>query len=180
MTPAPDPRLAGARLALVPVPPAVATAVVGGQDAATALAEPGLRAADGWPHEGTATALHGPAASPPPWRTWLVVLPGGTVVGECGWKGWPDLRGEVEVGYGLAPGSRRRGLGTEAVGLLVAWTLAAGGARRVAAEVDAGNAASRALLRRLGFAEEGPGPDGVLRAVLDPARPAGLRGRHVC
>jgi [ribosomal protein S5]-alanine N-acetyltransferase len=180
VSPARDPRLAGARVALVPVPQAVAVAVVRGEDPAPALAALALRPGPDWPHEDTATALHGAAASPPPWRTWLVALPGGTVVGECGWKGWPDSRGEVEVGYGLAPASRRRGLGTEAVGLLVAWSLGPGGARRVAAEVDAANAASRALLRRLGFAEQGPGPDGVLRAVLDPARPPGLRGRHVC
>jgi RimJ/RimL family protein N-acetyltransferase len=175
-----DPRLAGARVALVPVPAPVARAVVGRADPAAALAAAGMRAADGWPHDATADALHGAATSPPPWRTWLVALPGGTVVGECGWKGWPDRRGEVEVGYGLAPGSRRQGLGTEAVGLLVAWSLGPGGARRVAAEVDAANRASRALLHRLGFVEEGPGPGGVVRAVLDPARPARVRGRHVC
>jgi RimJ/RimL family protein N-acetyltransferase len=176
----PDPRLTGPGVALLPVPPPVARAVVEGREVAAPLATVGLRAADGWPHEGTADTVHGAAVAPGPGRTWLVVLPDGAVVGECGWKGWPDAAGELELRYGLAPPARRRGLGTEAVGLLVAWSLGPGGARRVAAEADAGNRASRALLRRLGFVEQGPGPNGVVRAVLDPARPVRIPGRHVC
>jgi RimJ/RimL family protein N-acetyltransferase len=74
----------------------------------------------------------------------------GVVVGDCGWFGPPDEDGEVEIGYGLARSVRGRGLGTEAVALLLDW-LATKGAKRVRAEVRPGNAASFALLARLGF-----------------------------
>jgi len=58
-----------------------------------------------------------------PWLTyWLVVthtdLRG---VGLLGFKGAPDASGEVEIGYGIAPECRRRGLATEAAARLLQW-----------------------------------------------------------
>jgi RimJ/RimL family protein N-acetyltransferase len=130
---------------LVPCTVEVARAVLANED-------PGLPHAADWPHADTFDALRPlaehPAESGP--GTFLVVHDG-VVVGDCGWFGPPDEDGEVEVGYGLAPSVRGLGLGTEAVRLLLAW-VEAHGARRVRAEVLPGNAASFALLARLGFA----------------------------
>jgi len=74
----------------------------------------------------------------------------GEVVGDCGWFGPPDASGEVEIGYGLAPSVRGRGLGTDTVRALLEWVRAQG-ATRVRAEVLPGNEASLRLLHRLGF-----------------------------
>jgi RimJ/RimL family protein N-acetyltransferase len=161
----------GARAALLPVPDGLAAAVLDGAGIDAALAAAGLRAAAGWPHDDTADALGGGDAS----RTWLVVVDG-EVVGECGWKGWPDDTGTVEVGYGLAAPSRGRGLGTEAVGVLVAWSETQPSVHCVAAEVLPGNEASLRLLRRLGFTER-PVEGRWVRA--ERGRPR-VRGRHVC
>jgi ribosomal-protein-alanine N-acetyltransferase len=57
----------------------------------------------------------------------------------------------VEIGYGLAPGSRGRGLGTRAVAALLEELERSGLVREVSAFVHPGNVASRRLLERLGF-----------------------------
>lgn len=166
-------RLVGPGVRLEPVPAGVAAAVDAGDAAALkrALAAAGLHASAGWPHDDTLVALdlgH-------PTRTWLVVLPEGQVVGEGGWKGPPDADGAVEIGYGLGVGARGRGLGTQAVGLLVAWTERQPGVRAVVAQVLPGNEASSRVLRRLGF-QRCPGPGRHVRYE----RSATVRGRHVC
>jgi RimJ/RimL family protein N-acetyltransferase len=129
---------------LLPCSVAVAQAVMAGRD-------PGVPHAPDWPHDDTYDALRPlaehPADSGP--GTFLVMLDG-VVVGDCGWFGPPDEEGEVEIGYGLARSARGRGVGTEAVRLLLAWVQDQG-AQRVRAEVEPGNAPSFALLARLGF-----------------------------
>lgn len=150
------PVLLGERVALVPVTHALTCAVLAGGDLGAALA--GLTAAPDWPHADTADALRPLAEHGRPGDDggWLVVRGSpddGTVVGDCGWLGGPGPDGAVEVGYGLAPSARGRGLGTEAVALMCAWAAAQPGALRLTADVLPGNEASLRLLRRLGFAQ---------------------------
>ena len=76
----------------------------------------------------------------------------GEIVGEVGTKTPPDDTGTVEIGYGLAAGSRGIGLGTRAVRTLLAALADRGDIAAIEAHVEADNAASAALLRRLGFA----------------------------
>jgi len=173
-------RLAGPRVALVPVPHAVAVAVAESAPVDPALATVGLRAAPGWPHEDTPDALrpladHGAEGDV---GTWLVVVDG-EVVGDCGWFGPPDDAGVVEVGYGLAPGARGRGRGTEAVGVLTAWVEQQPGVRLVTAEVLPGNEPSLRLLARLGFVEHQSEPP-YLRFVRPAPGEPRPRGRHLC
>jgi RimJ/RimL family protein N-acetyltransferase len=106
-----------------------------------------------WPHEDTYDALR-PFAEHGGGPGTFLVLDDGVVIGDCGWFGPPDEDGEVEIGYGLAPSARGRGLGTEAVRLLVEW-VRAHGARSVRAEVLPGNETSLRLLARLGFEDIG-------------------------
>lgn len=100
-----------------------------------------------WPHEDTFDAFRMFSGLP---GTFLV-LEDGVVVGDCGWFG-PDE--QVEIGYGLAPSARGRGIGIESVSLLVDW-VSAQGASSVRAEVLPGNEPSHRLLARLGFVDEG-------------------------
>jgi len=93
------------------------------------------------------------------------------VLGGC------DLRlptpGVGEVGYLLAPAARGRGVMTRALRLVVAWAFAELGVARVQAFAALDNAASLALLDRLGFRREGvlrsyrgAGEDRVALSVL--------------
>ncbi len=185
------PRLTGPRVSLVPVPHALAVAVVEGADVDPALSGLGLQAGPGWPHADTADALRPHAEHGDPGQdadVWLVVDADDRVVGDCGLAGRPDDRGAQEIGYGVAAPARRQGLGTEAVALLCAWVEQQPDVQRVVAEVEVGNEASQRLLGRLGFVSspatppyerwtrEGPGPRPVLRRLPADRVP----GRHVC
>ena len=118
----------------------------------------GLEHAAGWPHEDTADGLrlveHGAAA-------WLVELDG-VVIGDCGTTG--PLGPEVEIGFGLAAECRGRGYGTELVRFLVAGLLEDPLVSTVVAHTLPGNAASRRVLERAGFARDGE-RDGLVRYV---------------
>jgi RimJ/RimL family protein N-acetyltransferase len=129
------------RLVLEPVSPDLAAAVIRGDVSA-------LRPGAGWPHADTLDALrigvaHGALI-------WLVVLDG-LVIGDCGTHRQPDERGAVEIGFGLAAPYRGRGLGRELVATLVSELAKQPGVRRLTAEVDLANHASRRALERAGF-----------------------------
>jgi len=174
------PRLAGPRVALIPVPHPLADAVVRHEGVEAALQDLGLRAANGWPHADTADALRALAEHGAPGDDggWLIAVDG-EVVGDCGWRGGADVHGDVLLGYGLAAAARGQGIGTEAVAVLCTWADAQPGVQRLVAEVHADNAPSRRLLRRLGFAEEPDNPPWV-RCVRGPGTTARIRGKHVC
>jgi len=143
----------GADLVLAPVPADGVEAVLAGELGPYA-------AGRGWPRDDTVAALSFRAG---PGMTWLIVVDG-LVVGELGTKGPPNVAGEVEIGYGLAAPSRRRGIGTRAVSVLVEWLLARDDVHAVIAHVDPANTPSVRLLRRLGFEHVGAsGPEDVYR-----------------
>jgi [ribosomal protein S5]-alanine N-acetyltransferase len=75
----------------------------------------------------------------------------GRVIGGCGFLGPPDATGSVEIGYGLAPSQRGKGIATEAVNGLVdeAWRDPV--VKLVYAFTDKENEPSQAVLRRAGF-----------------------------
>ncbi|MDT7743038.1 MAG: hypothetical protein QOE59_2116 [Actinomycetota bacterium] len=82
-----------------------------------------------------------------------------------------------EIGYWCAPWARGRGYVTDALGVVVAWAFDARSVDRLELLIDPENAASRAVARRTGFAEEHLDPahpmrDGSVRAVLVHALPA--------
>lgn len=106
----------------------------------------GYDAVPGWPHDDTLDALRFPDS----W-TWLILDDAHRVAGECGTKGPPDAAGRVEIGYGLAPRSRGRGLGTLAVAALLDELASTGVVREVLACVHPSNGPSRRLLERQGF-----------------------------
>ena len=63
--------------------------------------------------------------------------------------------GIVELGYGVAPAARGRGVATRAVRLASAWALAELGTPRLEARTDPDNTASQKVLERVGFTREG-------------------------
>ncbi len=84
----------------------------------------------------------------------VVVEPEG-VVGHAGFHGPPDADGAVEVGYTVLPHLRGRGYATAALRALVADAAAVPGVRVVRASVSPDNAASLAVVRRVGFVHVG-------------------------
>lgn len=111
-------------------------------------------AVKGYPTEGDLVMArlvvdgHLPAGEWGPWQ--VIERASDVIVGGAGFKGAPDEMGTVEIGYGLAPRARGRGLATEAVIALVEHAFARG-ALAVRAEVPSGHAASARVLVRAGF-----------------------------
>lgn len=80
---------------------------------------------------------------------------GGSLLGTCGVNLWDRQRGAALIGYDLARHSWGQGYATEAVRALTRFCFDGIGANRVEAHVVPGNDASVAVLRKLGFTEEG-------------------------
>jgi RimJ/RimL family protein N-acetyltransferase len=87
-------------------------------------------------------------------NTFLVVRDADSrIVGGCGFKNEPK-DGRVEIGYGVSPNSRGRGVATAAVKMLLGLAFA-GGATEVLAEVSPENLASAKVVQKLGFSNTG-------------------------
>ena len=89
------------------------------------------------------------------------VAPGGasTLIGVGGFKGPPDARGEVELGYGVLPEFQRRGYATEAVRAWLALAFADPNVRTVIGQTLAGLAPSIGVLEKTGFRFAGAAED---------------------
>lgn len=89
-----------------------------------------------------------------PWLTyWLAILPSeDRGIGLLGFKGLPSEDGDVELGYGIAPEYRCRGLATEAASCLIEWAFSDPRCLGVTAiGVRSGNEASERVLAKLGM-----------------------------
>jgi RimJ/RimL family protein N-acetyltransferase len=120
----------------------------------------------------TAIALAGRAVFPTeavPWGLFVIVeQSSGLSVGGIGFKGTPNERREVEVGYGVCPSCQGRGVASEALAALCAF--ARGRVDAIIAETDRDNVASQRVLEKCGFRSEG-GDHELLRWRRDLAGP---------
>jgi ribosomal-protein-alanine N-acetyltransferase len=88
------------------------------------------------------------------WYTyWLIVIPGEHFgAGLIGFKGFPDEKGEAEVGYGIDPSRQNRGYVTEACREMIAWAFRDPACRSVVArDTKKTNLASNRVLAKLGM-----------------------------
>lgn len=92
----------------------------------------------------------------------------GDFVGDLCFKGLPQ-NGQPEIGYGISPEFQGQGYATEAVRAACRWALAQPGVAAVEAETEPANAASQAVLRKVGFVPTGTvgkeGPRFILRCL---------------
>lgn len=85
----------------------------------------------------------------------------GDFIGDLCFKGLPE-NGIPEIGYGIGPEFWNQGYTTEAVRAACRWAFSQPGVIAVEAETEPSNAASQAVLRKVGFVptgtvgEEGP------------------------
>lgn len=88
------------------------------------------------------------------WYTyWLVIVTGQLYgAGLAGFKGIPDSRGEVEIGYGIAPAFQGKGYTTEAVKALITWAFQSPECKSVIApHTKTSNIASNRVLAKVGM-----------------------------
>ena len=91
---------------------------------------------------------------------WRIRDEEGATVGGVSFKG-PAVNGAVELGYGIEPAYRGNGYAGEAAEILIKWAFSRDGVYWVEAEADPGNAASLAILEKLGFTQTGTGREGL-------------------
>jgi RimJ/RimL family protein N-acetyltransferase len=86
------------------------------------------------------------------WRIRVVVERAtGLVVGSVNLKGPPDGDGDVEIGWGISEGHRRRGYALEAVTSVIDWALRQPGTKSLSATIADDNIASQHLAAKLGL-----------------------------
>jgi RimJ/RimL family protein N-acetyltransferase len=156
------------RLILVAATPELARAEVDDRARFAELLDAEVPAS--WPPETLADALPfflGLLEANPEWAGWLGWYAIGReaagkprrLVGSVGFKGPPTDTGDVEIGYSVLPQCQGRGYASEMVRGLCGWAFGHRSVRRVLAETTADNVASLRVLRKLDFAETGPGSE---------------------
>jgi len=105
------------------------------------------------------------------WGVWYFLLRRESLlpiaIGNGGFKGEPDPRGTVEIGYSLLEPHQGKGYAGEAIQALIDWAFSQAEARRVIAETLPELAPSIRLLERLDFRFIGPGSEpGLIRYEL--------------
>jgi RimJ/RimL family protein N-acetyltransferase len=80
------------------------------------------------------------------------------IAGSCGFKG-PPSRGEVEIGYGVAPEFQNQGIATAAVRALLKLAFADRSVTQVLATINPINVASNRVVEKLGFERGDPFTD---------------------
>uniref|UniRef100_A0A7U3YF72 GCN5-related N-acetyltransferase n=2 Tax=Anoxybacillaceae TaxID=3120669 RepID=A0A7U3YF72_GEOS0 len=81
------------------------------------------------------------------WGVWFVILrENNQVIGDIGFKGKPNDRKTVEIGYGIIPAAQNKGFATEAVQGLIDWAFSSGQVEKVIAECLEDNVASIRVL----------------------------------
>jgi RimJ/RimL family protein N-acetyltransferase len=86
------------------------------------------------------------------WLDWLFIEKNsGFVIGDGGFKGAPNRRGAVEIGYEILPQYQNNGYATEAVRALLAWAFGHPSVRAVTALTLPGASASQRVLSKNGF-----------------------------
>lgn len=94
------------------------------------------------------------------WLTWYAVRIDNDcpiLCGGVGFKGPPDKRGMVEIGYSVLPEFQGQGLATEAVAGLVQWAKQQPEVREIEAETNTDNEASIRVLEKNSFICAGAG-----------------------
>jgi RimJ/RimL family protein N-acetyltransferase len=94
------------------------------------------------------------------WLTWYAIRIDNDypiLCGGIGFKGPPDERGMVEIGYSLLPGFQGQGLATEMVAGIVQWAEHQPQVRQIEAETDIDNKASIRVLEKNSFICVGAG-----------------------
>ncbi|AEV87074.1 yoaA-like N-acetyltransferase [Actinoplanes sp. SE50] len=154
--PTPANTIESARLRLRELSAAEAAEVVGGR------APAGQSWAPGYPLDGTlaaggaflraaAAGLHRPGFG----MYQIIERESGQVVGDIGFHGAPDTDGAAEIGYGIVPAFRGRGLVSESLRSLAQWAFTQPDVRELQAGTEPDHTPSQRVLTRAGFTYTG-------------------------
>lgn len=125
---------------------------------AAGRAPPGQRWADAYPLDGTLRAIamllraaEQGALRPGFGQYQIIERATAHVIGDIGFHAAPDSAGIVELGYGIVPTARGRGLASESVRALSHWALHHPAVTTIVAQTEQDHWPSRHVLQATGF-----------------------------
>lgn len=135
----------------------------------------GMRVPESWPPD-----LYGPRAmhftltqqgeaAEQGWSFWYLATREEPLelIGVCGFKGWPDESGSVEISYSILSACQRRGFASEAVQRLTGWAFSHHNVNEVCAETLPHLTQSIRVLEKNGYMRTGAGSEtGVVRYAV--------------
>lgn len=120
----------------------------------------GIKSNEAWPTEDTMSILKVIVRTlekdklPSGFELWLIIRRDNMqVIGDIGFHGKPDEKGEVEVGYGLVKDQQDKGFGFEALSTIMKWANLNNEVKNVIADCLLDNKASARILQKAGFKE---------------------------
>lgn len=91
---------------------------------------------------------------PSGFETWIIVRKDNMqVIGDIGFHGKPDEKGEVEVGYGLVEHERGKGYGFESLKAIMDWAVSQKNVKVIKADCLINNKPSAHILEKVGMKE---------------------------
>lgn len=96
------------------------------------------------------------------WLHWYALLSGKDIAVLCasiGFKGPPDDTGTIEIGYSVLPEYQRRGIASEMLACILQRSINNSLVKNVIAETEHDNFASKRVLEKNGFIEDGKGSE---------------------
>lgn len=103
------------------------------------------------------------------WSFWYLATRESPVelIGVCGFKGWPDESGSVEISYSILSEFQRQGFASEAVQRLTGWAFSHHNVHEVCAETLPHLTQSIRVLEKNGYVRTGLGSEaGVIRYAV--------------
>jgi ribosomal-protein-alanine N-acetyltransferase len=123
----------------------------------------GFSLGEGWPDEDAIETLPKiiknldlVGRTPTGFESWMILIKDTmTIIGDIGFKGTPNLEGEVDIGYAIVEKERKKGYGIEAVKGLMDWAFAQPEVKAITAKCLINNVDSARILEKMGFGEIG-------------------------
>jgi len=151
-------RIFSERLVLVPFTLEVATDVLRGR--MSVLEELGLKVDESWPDNESLETLPKiikileAVKEPSGFESWLVVKRDTmTVIGDAGFKGKPDQKGGIDIGYSIIAQEQRKGYGFETAKALADWAFLHEEVSCITASCLKSNKGSARVLEKIGMQE---------------------------
>jgi RimJ/RimL family protein N-acetyltransferase len=143
---------------LVPVTLEITKALISGNN--EGIEKLGIKTDKKWPTEDTIDIL--PIINnslekdklPSGFEFWMIIIKDTMlVIGDIGFHGKPDEKGEVEIGYGLVEHERGKGFGFEALNAIMDWLSFQETVNVIKAECLIDNKPSTRILQKVGMKE---------------------------
>ncbi|GFP76609.1 GNAT family N-acetyltransferase [Clostridium fungisolvens] len=146
------------RLILIPITLEVTKSLISG--GSKEVEKLGIKIDENWPTDDTKDILPiiyetlEKAKIPSGFEAWMIVKKDNMqVIGDIGFHGKPDEKGEVEVGYGLVENERGNGIGFESLKAIIDWAISQKSVKVIKAECLIDNKASSRILEKVGMKE---------------------------